>query len=113
MHRLCTDAPKLNQEIDHIKNLINKLKEKNNISSVILFGSYARGDINENSDVDLLIVGDFKERYFDRIGKVLSLYGGQKDIEPFVYTDEEFDKMKKEKRVFIEEILKNGIKLIG
>lgn len=113
MCRLCRTNTKFDKEISRsVKRLIHNLKKENNISKAVLFGSYARGDINENSDVDLLIVGDFTESFFARTGKVLALYKGKKDIEPFVYTDKEFDNMKKEKRSFLEEILKTGIKLL-
>ncbi len=33
---------------------------------VILFGSYARGTVTEDSDVDLLVVGPFKGRSVDK-----------------------------------------------
>ena len=33
---------------------------------VILFGSYARGEVTEDSDVDLLVIGPFKGRRVDK-----------------------------------------------
>jgi len=39
-----------------LKNLRKKFGNK--IKKVILFDSYARGDYNEESDIDILIVGD-------------------------------------------------------
>jgi len=30
---------------------------------VILFGSFARRDINEGSDVDIVVIADFKEQF--------------------------------------------------
>ena len=43
---------------DLIKKFTNEImdKYKNKIHKIILFGSYARGDYKDNSDVDLLIV---------------------------------------------------------
>jgi predicted nucleotidyltransferase len=43
-----------------IKEIINKIKEfkkKANVEKIILFGSYARGNITEHSDIDLILVG--------------------------------------------------------
>jgi len=40
---------------------------------------------------------------------ILDLYKGKRDLEPLVYTEVEFDKMIKEKRPFIEKVLKEGI----
>lgn len=53
--------------------------------------------------------GDFKERFFDRIGKILDLNDTDFDLEPLVYTPEEFDKMIKEKRLFLQEVMNDGI----
>lgn len=39
----------------------------NRLKGVYLFGSYARGDYNENSDVDVLIVLDTCENYWDEL----------------------------------------------
>lgn len=42
--------------IEQIQEKINPLAEKYNLSAVYLFGSYARGEADENSDIDLVIV---------------------------------------------------------
>lgn len=54
------------QEIEKIKSFF---KDKP-VKKVYLFGSYARGEANENSDVDLLIDWDYPniERGLDSIG---------------------------------------------
>ena len=44
--------------------LISHLKEKTLASSIILFGSCAKGSYNENSDIDLFV--EAKEQGFDR-----------------------------------------------
>lgn len=40
---------------DEIKNIITPIAIKYNLKAVFLFGSYARGTANENSDIDLII----------------------------------------------------------
>ena len=51
------------QNLEEIKDKLrghkNTLSEKYHISQLSVFGSYARGDQKENSDLDLLV--DFKE----------------------------------------------------
>jgi len=54
---------------------------------VVLFGSYARGDMHDGSDIDLLIVEreDFDERHprreeLSRIRRALQPFKGAKDI---------------------------------
>ncbi|MDY7033586.1 MAG: nucleotidyltransferase domain-containing protein [Thermodesulfobacteriota bacterium] len=75
---------------------------------IYLFGSSAKGDLHEGSDIDLLIIGDFKEKFFDRIGTILELT--DLPIEPLVYTVEEFEEMKTSQNPFILEVLKTAIK---
>jgi len=41
--------------IDELKEIIAPIAEKYHISKVYLFGSFARGDYNEQSDIDLRI----------------------------------------------------------
>jgi predicted nucleotidyltransferase len=80
------------------------------VKEVYLFGSFAKDEIHEGSDIDLLIIGDFQERFFDRIGKVLDLT--DLPIEPLVYTEKEFKTLKKTQNPFITEILKTTIKIL-
>jgi predicted nucleotidyltransferase len=39
-----------------------KERYKGRIKKIILFGSYARGDYDEESDIDILIIGDVPQR---------------------------------------------------
>ncbi len=82
------------------------------IDKIILFGSFARGDYHENSDIDLIIVGNFKEKFFDRIGKILEYIPDDLEIELLVYTIEEFKNMKKNENPFLLNCLSEGINLI-
>lgn len=40
---------------DQIRQIVAPVAEKYHLKAVFLFGSYARGDATENSDVDLLV----------------------------------------------------------
>ena len=44
-----------NYTIDEIKSIVEPIARKYGVTSIYLFGSYARGDATENSDVDLLV----------------------------------------------------------
>jgi len=46
--------------IEKLRNLSKKLKEEfgDKVKEVILFGSYARGDFTDDSDVDIIVVVD-------------------------------------------------------
>ena len=43
--------------IEKIKDIVKPVADKYNVDSIYLFGSYARGDANENSDLDFLVFG--------------------------------------------------------
>jgi len=77
------------------------LKSKHKVKKVYLYGSFARGDFHEGSDIDLVIVGEFEGRMPDRIAKILDLT--PLPIEPLVYTEAEFEQMKQ--RAFLKEVL--------
>jgi len=79
------------------------------VKEVYLYGSVARGEIHEGSDIDLIVVGDFKERIFERIGKILDLT--DLPIEPLVYTEEEWETLLAEGNPFVNKILKEAIRL--
>ena len=77
------------------------LKSKHKVKKIYLYGSFARGDFNEGSDIDLIVVGEFDGKMPERIGKILDLTS--LPMEPLVYTEPEFEEMKD--RVFLKEVL--------
>jgi hypothetical protein len=94
---------------DEIKSFASKIAKLLPVKSVYLYGSFAKGEIHEGSDIDLIIIGDFKERIFDRIGRILDLT--DLPVEPIVYTTEEFAELKNSRNPFIMEMLKTAIRL--
>lgn len=44
----------------------------NRIKKIILYGSYARGDYNNSSDIDILVLTDYKPKEFYSVLKKLS-----------------------------------------
>jgi len=77
------------------------LKSRHKVKKVYLYGSFARGDLHEGSDIDLIIVGEFEGRMPQRIGRILDLTS--LPVEPLVYTEAEFEQMKE--RAFLKEVL--------
>jgi len=81
---------------------------------IILYGSAARGELTDVSDIDLLIIKKTDKDMFDRIGEVLKLLRNNLlPIEPMVFTPEEFERMKTEKRLFAEVVLKEEKVIYG
>ena len=68
---------------ESIKLLVIPVAKKNKLDSISLFGSYARGEAGNDSDVDLLISGgdykglfdflDIKEQFESALGKKVDL----------------------------------------
>ncbi|MBI4318845.1 MAG: nucleotidyltransferase domain-containing protein [Chloroflexi bacterium] len=79
-----------------------------NPEKVIVFGSYARGDVHEGSDLDLIIVKETHERFTDRIGTVLRACDFDVAVEPLVYTPAELQRMVDRGSDFILTALKEG-----
>jgi len=86
MYEFCRVNPENSDKlIEEIKRFAVRLKEILPVKEVYLFCSFAKGEIHEGSDIDLLIIGQFEKRLFDRIGKILDLT--DLSVEPFVYKE--------------------------
>ena len=48
--------------IEQVRDLAETIRAQRSVSAIILYGSFARGDFHEGSDIDLIVVGDFRER---------------------------------------------------
>lgn len=76
----------------------------------IIFGSYARGEADAWSDLDLVIIADtslpFPERFKSFRG-VFEAY--RRAMEIIVYTPDEFSHMIEAENPFIEQVLKDGV----
>ncbi len=60
---------------------------------VLVFGSAARGDWHEASDIDLLIVRDTEEPFFERLRQVYRLLPPDLAVDVLVYTPQELERM--------------------
>lgn len=103
--RLDIDHPeRINRQLaTFIRRLVAKFRTR----KVYLFGSFARGEQSEASDIDLLIVGEFKGNFLDRYPDVRRL--SSLPIEPFCYTPQEIEQMKKNENPLIKNMLKGRL----
>jgi predicted nucleotidyltransferase len=95
--------------LDFIKDVAERIGRAANAERVILFGSYARGQPTENSDVDFLVVADSDLPPFKRSR---GLYGLIKPhpfaMDILVYTPAEIEKESKCWLSFTSTILREG-----
>lgn len=90
------DIERSEEVFDRIRRYTERVVEKLNPQAVILFGSFARRDINEGSDVDILVVADFKEVFLDKIEILLDLNDDiGLPLEPIGYIPEEFQRIQR------------------
>ncbi|MCH8011755.1 MAG: nucleotidyltransferase domain-containing protein [Candidatus Marinimicrobia bacterium] len=96
------------QSLNIIDNLVARLKEFYKPDLVILFGSRARGEFSEESDLDLLIVKNTKKSPLWRRVEVRKILSTEIPLDVIVYTPREFDHLKESESAFIKEILDEG-----
>jgi predicted nucleotidyltransferase len=91
--------------IEIVSKFASKVKEKYDCVSVILFGSYAKGSFNENSDIDIAVVLKDYENFFNIQVELMRL---RRDIdtriEPHPIKEKDFN----ENTPLINEIKKYG-----
>ena len=96
-------------ETNKINEIVFRIASIFNPDKIILFGSYASGTPNNESDLDLLIIKDSElprhKRSFD-IQK--SLIGSMIPMDILVYTAKEFEQEKNEKYSFINSAIKTS-----
>jgi predicted nucleotidyltransferase len=99
-----------------LDNLVDSLKLSDPYK-IILFGSYAKGNHNENSDIDLMIILDnnhVSKTYTERLEKKVYIrnlvleINRKTSLDILVYSKEELNLIKKRGNYFIDEIERTG-----
>ena len=94
-----------------IQNMLDKLLAGYDPQRVILFGSYAYGDPQPDSDIDLLIIKDTGERFIDRWVTVRNLLSDPERTVPLdtlILTPQELARRVAVGDQFLAEILEKG-----
>lgn len=92
--------------IEEIKTLVKPLAEKYKVDEIYLFGSYARGEADEKSDLDFLVYGGehFKLTLILALGEEMREVF-QKDVDAFeireIITESEFYKNIMKERLIV------------
>ena len=82
----------LNDFLEEVKIILG-----NRLKKIVLYGSYARGDYNENSDIDVMILVDMQDeiinRYINQVSDCAFDYfmNYGVDISPIVKNEEHFN----------------------
>ena len=94
--------------INIVKKYIDEISKKFEIKSVYLFGSYAKGTNNQDSDIDVAIVLDSNIDIIDLMIDLMILTQNiDLRIEPHPIKEDDFE----EGNPFIDEIKNTGLKV--
>ena len=77
-----------------------------------IFGSVARGEEDEHSDVDLIIIRETALPFIERVKEITELVLALGGAECLIYTEDEFERMKTDNG-FIQEVLPEAVKVEG
>jgi predicted nucleotidyltransferase len=75
--------------------IIKALKKDKGIELILLFGSFARGDIRGESDIDMIIVKETTRKFLDRLDEIYSALVPNVGPDILLYTPDEFESLKK------------------
>ena len=101
---------KYEKDLGKIISIITKI----NPEKIYLFGSYAAGSADEQSDIDLIVIAPTNERPLERrmkLRRMLAEYDRRIGLDLLVYTPDEFDMLAKEPSSFISSAIKQGVKI--
>lgn len=95
--------------VESIKEFAKEVKKHYNISTIILFGSYAKGTEHNDSDIDIAIISDDFEDIYDCMAELMGItWDIDARIEPHPIKKKDFDEATD---YFIQEIIDTGIKV--
>lgn len=97
-----------------LKTIADRLRRDYGAARVILFGSAARDMVTEHSDIDLLVIAETSERFYERSASVLRTirelsYG--MPLAPIVLTAKELQSRLDRGDQFIAEVVGTGVDL--
>ena len=96
--------------LDEIRLILHPALADSLALRAIVFGSYARGDADRYSDLDLIIVAQTDKKFMRRgedFEDVQAAWGRAMDM--LVYTPEELEQLLREERGFIIKALEEGV----
>ena len=98
-----------NEIIDSVNRFIEEIKKQYDVTAIILFGSYAKGTENEDSDIDIAIISsDFSDIIEDGAKLIGLTWKIDTRIEPHPITTEDYQKVS---NPFVREVVDTGIKV--
>ena len=96
-----------------LKKLASKIKEITPATKIYLFGSYAYGTPNEDSDIDLCILTNENKRKLEILREIRRNVGDiNYPLDILVYKTDEFNERVNNKYIMESKIYKDGVELL-
>jgi predicted nucleotidyltransferase len=90
--------------------IVDRIVSKFSPDKIIIFGSAAKGNAHENSDVDVLIIMDTELSYYKRTAPIaVAMRGIPVAMDMIVLTPEEYERLKDDETSFASEISQTGV----
>ena len=91
------------------KNLVEFITSKmKSVTSIMLFGSFAKGENDENSDIDIVIISQSKDKPTAELTNLLN-----KDVNLLNFTPAQWSNQSKKNRAFYLDVIVDGVLLYG
>jgi len=97
--------------LDQIYPFILRFANKNNITSIALYGSHASGTFDETSDIDLLLISQKRTFDLSELKKLERKTG--KEVKIQVFSLGEWRSLKRKANSFVQSVLSKHILLYG
>lgn len=94
--------------LNEIKEFGRQIGEQFHAERVILFGSYAHGEVTADSDVDLLVIGQFEGRSVDKSVEIRMKLRPHFPVDILIRTPEKVQQRIEMGDCFMQEILEKG-----
>ena len=97
--------------LNRIKEIAHQIVEYSHPQKIILFGSYAYGTATVDSDVDLLVMMDTKEKPLHAAARIAAAVDHPFPLDIIVFTPSNWEASLKRKGIFATEVMAKGIVL--
>jgi predicted nucleotidyltransferase len=95
--------------LDEIRDRIRAYLRGTSVERAVLFGSFARGDADALSDIDLVLVEATSLPFLERGRQHLPLFRLGLGVDLLVYTPEEYERLRQKANALIERVEREGI----
>jgi DNA polymerase sigma len=104
---------------DELRNIVDGIREIYPVRRILLFGSYARGDAHQHSDLNLCVIvapdadqpleGWPSKSWLYRAAKLTQqVSSAEVAVNPYVFTEGEFDALRQQEHPLVGQILEEG-----